>query len=877
MARQSCRAQLLAAVAAVMAAAAALEQRCFLTGFLRCSAGSSIPMGGQGDSHQNNQGSHFTTRMKAVGCVSLLAGGASVSSQSRRRKVKRILRKALDAACHTIVQMTPAGRHLGQMLPPTPMFSAIANKLLMKKADELETIEEGTMEESCFAQTSIREPIKLPMLVKFSAEGPQARECSDDRFRAIQKTNTDTDITNDDLSPIRKQRNKRKMKSLHGWTPVPLEPMWEPESETSTKQGTQIAKNDSFLCASKFSSNGSGSEDGSVPSVLELGRIFNRLTKLESDGILRQYAMEKAIEELNERYNCGFNASDAPRLHTFLSKGGRNISREDFTTGMEDLLQGLHAVRHQLSLQQLRVVMASAFERFDENGDGSICAEEFAAALQASDIFLGQNQIYVLHRFLAQTAESKEACAQQTPAFDRSNLRAPEKSISLEEQCKAAIDGAVKNLARATGWNGATEMATRVAKAVSLPGSPKTRASRGLAAALGSDQETAGHVADVAELAASVAGAAFVLLHVHLAGPEAGMSSPDMLGPMSSTAHSLASAMGDLLQEGPMGPLLLSGLLGAAKALPSSDLGAMDHNEALLFARTFHDRGCSQALFHKLLACGSFRWASAEAGESLTAAPDGRELRILVRGKGLVQRGGSGFEEVPHGSTISTNHYSQAAGDASKLDIVAADQVQYVAWDLQKLQDYLANAHDDRLTDLVQQLKDDAKFLALNHGLQNPGTPCHIRSSPKGSSKGKCHSPGRMIGGNFQNGHIGIGSSAGWLSPVRAAMACQARRKGLSRCSQLSNDLQHVLSKPTASWSERLDQCKALIWDSADELMESLEAAVDLASACSVLAALAGSSAEMSPDDLLQLAPLLIMLSLTGAQAARKGITDLAA
>lgn len=822
-----------------------------------------MPVGGKGASQQSQGDFEFGT-MKAAGCLGLVAGGVSVSSQSRRRKVKRILRKALDAACRTIVQMTPAGRHLGQMLPPTPMFSALANKIWMKPDDRLETIEEGTNEGSCDASKRlIRNAVRLPTasLVQITTE-VETQEAAE-------------------ISPVRRVRKLRKLKSYHGWTPMPLETFSEPESEThaqtaatSIRQARGMVKNDSFLHASKFDS-GSISDDGSVPSVLELGRIFNRLAKSEGDDKLSEHTMEKTIEDLNGRYHCGFNTYDAPRLYTFLSKGGGKISREDFTTGLEDLLKALGDVRHQLSLQQLRVVMASAFERFDENNDGSICTEEFAAALQASDIFLEANHIQVLHRFLAQTADSMEEHAEISPAFDRSNLTASEKSISWEEQCKAAIDGAVENLARATGWQGTSEMAARVAKAVSDPGSPKERASRGLAAALGKDQATAGNLADVAELAASVAGVGFVLVHVHLHGPEAGLTSPDMVGQLNSTVQSLTSAVGDLLQAGPMGPMLLSGLLGAAKALPSSDIGALDHNEALLFARSFHDKGCSQALFHKLLACGGCRWATAEAGESLTDAPNGRELRILVRGKGLVRRGGSGVQEVPHGSAISTHHYSQSAESINRLDIVAADRVQYVAWDFKKLQEYLANASDDRLTRLVQQLKDDANSSALNHGLQNPGTPCHAMSTPKGTSKGKSHSPGgRMLAGGFKNG---IGNTAGWFSPVGAAIHCQARRKGLSRCSQLSNNLQHVLSKPTASLRERLDQCSALIWDSADELMESMEAAVDLAGACSVLAALAGSSTELSPDDMLQLAPLLILLSLTGAQAARKGISDLAA
>lgn len=410
-------------------------------------------------------------------------------------------------------------------------------------------------------------------------------------------------------------------------------------------------------------------------------------------------------------------------------------------------------------------------------------------------------------------------------------------------------------------------MSKRVAAAVQVPGSPKERTSRGLAAALGGDQETAGHVADAAELAVGVG---VVLLNLHVHAPMLGLDSTDMAEQLSITARALTSAMGDLLQAGPTGPLLLSGLLGAVKSLPSKELGALDHDEALLFARSFHSHGCSQALFHKLLACGGCRWANAETGESLTRTSGSHEIKIIVRGKGLIRKAGLELGEASPGKTIDTRRFSHnVALSEKKLEVVAAEPVRYVAWDLHKLEDYLEQTHDKRLIDLVNMLKDDAKSLSSNLGLQYLPSPCRSARTPRG-----CHSPGDVRRSSFKEGQIGTSATSGWLSPVGAAIHCQARRKGWSHCSQLSDNLQHVLSKPEASLRERLDQCSALVWDSADEIAESFEAVADLAAACSVLAALAGSSADISPDNLLQLGPLVILLSLAGVQAARTDIAD---
>ncbi|CAE7728790.1 unnamed protein product, partial [Symbiodinium pilosum] len=55
-----------------------------------------------------------------------------------------------------------------------------------------------------------------------------------------------------------------------------------------------------------------------------------------------------------------------------------------------------------------------------------------------------------------------------------------------------------------------------------------------------------------------------------------------------AAADIFTSAVDDLFESGPMGPLLLSGVVSAAKALGSQELVSLDENEALLYARSFH-------------------------------------------------------------------------------------------------------------------------------------------------------------------------------------------------------------------------------------------------------------------------------------------------
>eukprot|EP00931_Biecheleriopsis_adriatica_P047229 TRINITY_DN27198_c0_g1_i1.p1 TRINITY_DN27198_c0_g1~~TRINITY_DN27198_c0_g1_i1.p1 ORF type:complete len:842 (+),score=164.71 TRINITY_DN27198_c0_g1_i1:144-2669(+) len=794
---------------------------CFTLGLPGLSAAGISQLAGRGrgqtsgDSHDSKRGGRAGAKAYVGLC---LGSGLAVvaSSKSRRQEAKRLLRRAWNIAQNTMVQLTPAGRHWGDLLPPTPAFAALANKLWRRdaKTTDLDSIPE--MPEKSKAEQS-RPVLRLSKRAVTMPAMPV--ECHN---------------SDEETQPTQSRRNRR-MKSLKGWTPQPL----------LTPSVSRGLADESTTAESNSSSSSTGKRSGdeeldSLPSLLELGRMFDRIALERGDSI--DELMQEAIKELNRRYKAGFHQSDAARLLAIISEGKEGkISRQSFATVVRDLLMTLYRVRSQLSLQQLRVVMASAFDRFDMNCDGTICVDEFAAAIEAFDMKLPAKEIGVLHRFLSPAAASG-----RTPTLERSDLAAAKAAPpkELEDQCRAAVEGAQEKLAQATGWNGAVKLAERVTSALQEPGCPITRAKRGLAVLTERGQTEL--LADATELAASVAGMGMVLVHVHLGGADADLTSTvDVAQQIGDAAQSLVGAMGDLFQSGSMGPLLLSGLLGAVKALPSQELVSLSENEALLFARTFHNTDCSQGLFHRLLACGGCHWGIANAGESLD--DDGSEIKILVRGKAQLQRGPITEELMPGALLGSLRNSSE------QLQADAVEPVTYVAWNKKMLKDYLAAAHDEKLTKLVHQVMQESAsgfFRQVSHeASQDSGlhSPLHSPRAPT--------------------------SPSGWLSPVGAALECQAKRKGLPRCSQLTESLQRVLAKPDAQLREKLDQCCALVWDSLDELVESFEAFVDLAGACTVLAALADSSGSLNPDDLLQLAPLLILLSLSGAQVARKAST----
>eukprot|EP00931_Biecheleriopsis_adriatica_P018452 TRINITY_DN12933_c0_g1_i1.p1 TRINITY_DN12933_c0_g1~~TRINITY_DN12933_c0_g1_i1.p1 ORF type:complete len:803 (+),score=141.78 TRINITY_DN12933_c0_g1_i1:272-2410(+) len=712
----------------------------------------------------------------------MLASGVVGPSKSRAKKVQQVLREACDVACYMVVRMTPLSKHVGQRFPPTPVLSSLARKLW--KAED--AVLEGT-------------------LPRFEAGAPSFQRRRMTYPRAL----------NDQSSPWTKlhRRRMRRTQSLQGWTPQPLD-----LSPSNSQEGASDAE------PSRADSNSSPqigkvlSIASRLPSVLELGRIYCCLAQFEEDGSFGIAAMERAVEELEARFGFGLRKTDAPRLLAFVRGKEGSVTRQGFTSRLRDLLCTIHTAQDKLSLAQLRVVVASAFDRFDTNNDDEICLEEFSAALKSMGLSLAPKEILLLHEFLA---SSPEYSVTKSASLKRDSLKV--EIVSPEEQCRKAMERALKTVSQRAGFCSASKIAKQLYRAMSS-GDTMQRARRVLAVLCGMSKN-ATCFADTVELTGGLAITGLALAHFHLHGhDEASLSSVvELANQVDDVGQSLKDAMGDLFQNGPTTSVLLSGVLGAAQALPQETV-ALDENEALLYARNFHNMDCSQGLFQKLLILGGFRWCRAEEGEFLNSSSK-KELKILVRG-----RCSSRKIDLPAGAVIGPG-----------MEAVATENSTYAAWDWQRLN--AAARQDQRIDvlvkDLLSQCKEDS------------------------------HSPGGSASPTYKAYSPTIFTPGSWLSPIVAAIELQAKRKGLLHCSQLSVCLQQVLAKPDVSLKEKLGQCGSMIWNEIGEIKETLEAATEMLGVCSVLAAWIQNSAATSPDDLLQLSPLLILFIL-GLQPCKK-------
>ena len=121
-----------------------------------------------------------------------------------------------------------------------------------------------------------------------------------------------------------------------------------------------------------------------------------------------------------------------------------------------------------------------------------------------------------------------------------------------------------------------------------------------------------------------------LVLQAHGHGPQ--ILPAEWMDQLSILARDLTCSFNDLVDSGPMGPVLLSGVLGAFKALQAQEAPSLNEKEALLFARTFHGKGCSIQLFQKFVACGHCKWDSGSSGHILQDSTS-QSVRILVRGE----------------------------------------------------------------------------------------------------------------------------------------------------------------------------------------------------------------------------------------------------
>ena len=193
---------------------------------------------------------------------------------------------------------------------------------------------------------------------------------------------------------------------------------------------------------------------------------------------------------------------------------------------------------------------------------------------------------------------------------------------------------------------------------------------------------------------------------------------------------------------------------------------ALDQNEALLYALNFHDKGCSVSLFQRLVSCGGCRRGEASAGETIASE---QELRIIIRGRAFAQISGhcSGGAGVGRG-------FAQLAGGEDQ--VIATEAVTFVAWDMQKLYQFISSAQDRQLVKLVDEMMQDASVAAEHRA---------VKAAKTAESE----------------------ASDGWtplLSPVSSALGEHCKRKGFVHWVHLLEGLQHILEKDASAW-EKMD------------------------------------------------------------------------
>jgi len=565
---------------------------------------------------------------------------------------------------------------------------------------------------------------------------------------------------------------------------------------------------------------GSVASSGGQPSIAGLSEIFDQCKGgdcLKDD----QRTLEKVILVLNEKYQVGFSANDVASLRKMLSKDGK-IERPHFTATLFSLLQAVGRASEQLSLRQLRVVMVTAFQRFDLDADGCIAPHEFAAALQNFGIRLPLSEIAVLLKFLSPMNDATETGI--PPVLRQEDLSgAVGMEPSLEDQCTRAISGAQDKVCEATGLSRAAEVCETISGICAGQGDPMNKANSVFKAVADADfvHEGGELIADLSDLMVLLAGVAVVFMHPHSvhAVHETGPFLQQMAVQAGEAAEDCVAGFEELAQSGPLIPVLMSGVLGASKALWAQGTVSLDEDEALLYARTFLDKGCSLHDFHKLVHCAGCKWGHAEPGQSLFDPSSTAALAILVRGEAV----SDDRARVSAGSLLSP----QSSGE-----VVAAEPVTYVAWDEAKLVELLQYSKDKNVVALLEKLIQEG-HLHVSEGYTSPAQDAPVPE---------------------------------WLSSIRDVIKLHAKRSGLSDCGHVSEGLQHILAKPATSIEEKFDQSRTLILDSLDQLVDGLEAVTDLVGACSSLSALVTQSSSASPDNVLQLAPLLILSSLAVLQ-----------
>jgi len=407
----------------------------------------------------------------------------------------------------------------------------------------------------------------------------------------------------------------------------------------------------------------------SLPSEVALQQLFDQLDDTK-DGIINLPKVRQAITKL-QGFSFDLKPEDDTRLYMYLLNDGpnaenadlnslvRGITREQFVTGIYELLSTLHRLMQLgFTFSQMKIILVAAFERFDANQDGSICFEEMSAAIKYLGLNLEQQDALNLYRFFAPSKEME---------FTVKELA---NEPSLEEQWRSAICRAMELLRKRKGIDGIAGLFGRMQKEFNKSGTLEQRVHR----ALDTAWDGIDTVCDIAELGVDLAGYAVACNYVQAELKQA---------LQDHTTHDL-----DFGTLAPFITLIGVALVSITKELNEIVPKEMSEDEAQLYAQIFHPRGFSQAEFRRLLGSPGFRWSSAEPGEVLHSADD-ETLKLLIRGSAEVCRIDQSDDKpgivLPAGSTIGESFFFGTNSLWSKENVKARDRVFYTSWDPDRL------------------------------------------------------------------------------------------------------------------------------------------------------------------------------------------------
>eukprot|EP00435_Cladocopium_sp_Y103_P074440 s188_g48.t1 len=154
--------------------------------------------------------------------------------------------------------------------------------------------------------------------------------------------------------------------------------------------------------------------------------------------------------------------------------------------------------------------------------------------------------------------------------------------------------------------------------------------------------------------------------------------------------------------------------------------------------------------------------------------------------------------------------------------VLIEESVTYIAWNVRKLTELIKYTKDPALVKLVRDMIQELCPMCIS------ADPGYADFDEKASERPQ--------------------NVNGLLSALSEAVELQAKRKGY----QLVEGLQRLILKTNTTAREKMCQCRALLLESADDLMEGLEALADFAGALSALAAITTHASDgLSTDEVL--------------------------